>query len=201
MKNQTTGKRQLNKKQSREAILKASRRLFSSVGYENVKIEDIAEKAKVSRATLYNYFPAKESLLTGTLDAVCSQIREEAESARQSGTSAETILFDTFHTLVNFTMKYPALTRRISYLNTLENSSLYQCLQPVYDQITELIDQAIADGSYRKTVPAGSIFETLLGIYYVILNHWNYRYPEDSDIISKKLRSKYDFHLKPYRPE
>jgi hypothetical protein len=143
----------------------------------------------------------KESLLTGTLDAVCSQIREEAASAKKSGKPAETILFDTFHTLVNFTMKYPALTRRISYLNTLENSSLHQCLQPVYDQITKLIDQAIADGSYRKTVPAGSIFETLLGIYYVILNHWNYRYPEDSDIISKKLRSKYDFHLKPYRPE
>ncbi len=69
MEKQATGKRQMNKIQSREAILKASRILLSSSGYDSVKMEDIARRAGVSRATLYNYFPNKESLLTGTLDS------------------------------------------------------------------------------------------------------------------------------------
>jgi AcrR family transcriptional regulator len=201
MDNQAPGKRQINKIQFREAILKASRRLFSSAGYEAVKMEDIAAKAKVSRATLYNYFPSKESLLTGTLDAVHTQVAGEADAARQADTPPEQILFDTFHTLVNFTMKYPALTRRISYLNTLSDSSLYHCLQPIYDLIIELIEAAIAEGTYREGTAPEAIFEIMLGMYYVILNHWDYCYPEDDEVICGRLRNLYDVNLKPYRPE
>ena len=63
-------RRELNKINSRKRILKASRKLFSQKGYEETMMEDIANKAEVSKATIYNYFPNKESLLIGTADEV-----------------------------------------------------------------------------------------------------------------------------------
>jgi len=50
-------RREANKRKSRQKILKASRRLFKEKGYDNTMIEDVADKAEVSKATLYNYFP------------------------------------------------------------------------------------------------------------------------------------------------
>ena len=200
MNEQTLGKRETNKLQFREAILKASRRLFSSAGYDSVKMEDIAARAGVSRATLYNYFPSKESLLTGTLDAVYEQVRKEADAMRQTGTPFATILFYTFQTLVGFTMKYPGLTRRICYLNTLRDSSLHNCLQSIYELMKELIEAAIAERKDREAVSAEAVFETMLGMYYVILNHWYYRYPEENAEIGDRLRKLYKVNLKSYLP-
>ena len=60
----------MNKLKCRRQILKASRRLFKEKGYEATMIGDVAAKAEISKATLYNYFPSKESLLAGTLDCL-----------------------------------------------------------------------------------------------------------------------------------
>ena len=46
-----------------------SRRLFTAKGYEETTMEDIAEAAEVSKATLYNYFSSKENLLLGIAEA------------------------------------------------------------------------------------------------------------------------------------
>ena len=54
-------------------LLKASRRLFTTEGYDETTMGDIAEKAGVSKATVYNYFPNKESLLIGTVNEVLDQ--------------------------------------------------------------------------------------------------------------------------------
>jgi AcrR family transcriptional regulator len=38
-------------------------KLFESLGYESVSMEQIADEADVAKATLYNYFPVKEALI------------------------------------------------------------------------------------------------------------------------------------------
>lgn len=55
--------RERNKQRNRENILAAAFELFESNGYDQTTMDMIADKAGVSRATLFNYFPAKNSLL------------------------------------------------------------------------------------------------------------------------------------------
>ena len=66
-------RRELNKRKCRARILKSSRKLFSTKGYENTTIEDVAQRSEVSKATLYNYFPNKESLLIGIAEEELDQ--------------------------------------------------------------------------------------------------------------------------------
>lgn len=44
-------------------------RLFETLGYESVTMEQIAEEADVAKRTLYNHFPTKEALLAHWLEA------------------------------------------------------------------------------------------------------------------------------------
>lgn len=55
--------RERNKQRVRERILTAAIELFKSAGYYQTTMDEIAERAEISRGTLFNYFPSKDSLL------------------------------------------------------------------------------------------------------------------------------------------
>lgn len=49
-------------------ILKVSMDLFETIGYENLSMRKISEKADIAVGTLYNYFPNKKSLFLEILE-------------------------------------------------------------------------------------------------------------------------------------
>ena len=62
--------RERNKQRVRDRILGAMFELFRNVGYNQTTMDDIAEKAEISRGTLFNYFPTKDSLLRPFLQEI-----------------------------------------------------------------------------------------------------------------------------------
>ncbi len=60
----TTGLRELKKARTRRHIADTAARLFAERGYEHVAVTDVARGAEVAEQTVYNYFPAKEQLVT-----------------------------------------------------------------------------------------------------------------------------------------
>ncbi|MEV4319018.1 TetR family transcriptional regulator [Actinocrispum sp. NPDC049592] len=54
------GLRERKKIETRKALAEAAIRLSVERGYDNVTVDDIAERAGVSTRTFFNYFPAKE---------------------------------------------------------------------------------------------------------------------------------------------
>jgi len=57
--------RTTDKERKREQILRAAIKVFSRQGVHNFKMMDIAERAKVGKGTLYEYFPSKDELIIG----------------------------------------------------------------------------------------------------------------------------------------
>jgi AcrR family transcriptional regulator len=68
------------KEHSKEDIRKAAWELFSQFGVEKVSIVDIARKAGVSQATIYNNFGSKEALarefVTTVIDQLVNRVQE-----------------------------------------------------------------------------------------------------------------------------
>jgi AcrR family transcriptional regulator len=74
--------REQHRQDTRRHIVAAARDLFQSAGFAGTTMEAVAERAGVSRATLFNYFPSKQSLLlpfAGHL--VRTRVRPEVEAA------------------------------------------------------------------------------------------------------------------------
>jgi AcrR family transcriptional regulator len=77
------GLRERKKRQTRELIAATAFRLFAEHGFDRVTVAEVARQADVSTATVFNYFPTKEELITSGLeeflDGLLAAIRDRAE--------------------------------------------------------------------------------------------------------------------------
>jgi AcrR family transcriptional regulator len=74
------GLRERKKRATRLAIRDAGMRLFAEQGFAGTTIDEIAEAADVSRATVFTYFPTKEEIVFGdgslAIDELGRRLRE-----------------------------------------------------------------------------------------------------------------------------
>ena len=66
---------------TKSKILDVSIRLFSAQGLYKTRIEDIVEKAGISRATFYNYFHSKEEIFFCIIETEINRIQINVEEA------------------------------------------------------------------------------------------------------------------------
>lgn len=69
------GRRELNKLLTRERLVVAARELFEESGTFTT-VEEIAERAEVSRATFFNYFPSKDDLFAALYAVLFAQLTD-----------------------------------------------------------------------------------------------------------------------------
>ena len=72
----TVGLRERKKQQTRETIARVAFELFVARGFEAVPIVEIARRADVSEATVFNHFPTKEDLVYDRFEQFRSALLE-----------------------------------------------------------------------------------------------------------------------------
>ncbi len=88
--------RESKKRETKQRLSDLATRLFYTRGFDAVTIEEIAAAARVSKMTVFNYFPRKEDLLFDREDEVKLLLRE-ALGARPKGQSP----LDALRTLID----------------------------------------------------------------------------------------------------
>jgi len=84
----TAERREKEKEQRRKLILDAAQTLFFSKHYDEITIEEIAEKAQLAKGTLYLYFKSKEALYSAVALRgvhIMNTMFKDAADKRQSG--------------------------------------------------------------------------------------------------------------------
>jgi len=66
---------------TRDAIVKAARKLFAARGYANTCTEDLVKKVGLTRGALYHHFGDKEGLFRAVADDVRHEIRDQIMTA------------------------------------------------------------------------------------------------------------------------
>lgn len=165
-------KREANKERCRKDILKASRRLFKAKGYENTIIEEVAEKACISKATLYNYFPNKDSLLLGTLEEVTEGFQKYVrENLKEEQRNLEKLRKSMIYLIVD-TLPFLSVSRRILWLDAKQGSAMYKKSATIKNLLGEMIEQSKEEGDLKKEIPTETISDLLMGIYLASQFQW-----------------------------
>ena len=199
--NMSYSRRELNKKKSRRSILKASRKLFSAQGYDETMIEEIALKAEVSKATVYNYFPNKESLLTGIVDEVLDRVEELLDSDFVQCADSLQRLRRVLEEFVLASADYPILSRRIAWLNSDENSPLFGTRQETNEILKNLVLASQAEGLLRSEAQADDMVDALMGIYLIALFQWKDFGKNNVQALKDKLNRLFDATMSFYLSE
>lgn len=194
-----TNRRELNKINSRKRILKASRKLFSQKGYEETMMEDIAKKAEVSKATIYNYFPNKESLLIGTADEVLERVEHLVKSELAGCENSEQKLKLALGEFVSASVEYLGLSRRITYLNSCEDSVLYATRKKMVSLIKELVIDAQNEGLFLNSADADDIVDVIMGIYLIAQFEWSHIDKYSPEFLQEKLNRFFTVMIDAYR--
>lgn len=136
-----------------DEILDAALVCFTNDGYAATRVEDIAEKAGISKATVYLYFESKEALLTGLVHRALAPIPEQAGAAVAAFPGTVRQGLEMFVSLISERIGDPKMVA--IPLMVLRESPLFPEIAQMYR--TEVIDRALPIGAaiIQKGIDAG----------------------------------------------
>jgi TetR/AcrR family fatty acid metabolism transcriptional regulator len=91
-----------DKEGRRKQIIEAAMREFAKNGYHKTEVATIAQRAGVSKGTIYNYFENKEELLIGVIDDGFQSLSERMQEILSSSGDPIQKLSDTFKAYLAF---------------------------------------------------------------------------------------------------
>ncbi|GHO77214.1 TetR family transcriptional regulator [Ktedonobacter sp. SOSP1-85] len=106
--------RERNKQRTVQRIIDAAFELFQTTGYHQTTMDAIAEKAEVSRATLFNYFPAKREILVPLTNILYRErVQPEIQACLQMQPTTLQALHRLFLSIYTHILTFPDLYRAL----------------------------------------------------------------------------------------
>jgi len=164
--------RERKKRENRERILDAARDLFQAQGYEHTSIDQVAERANVSRATLFNYFATKQRLLGELADEELCWLEERVDTDLAALNSAVAKIRETMRMFVHDTLSFFQVTRYV-LLDALQHPAGEAASTiRLGDILGKLVREAQAQGEIRADLDPSEIAHAILGAYLAALFEW-----------------------------
>lgn len=125
------------------AILKAAVELFPKHGFEKTTMDDIAQRAGVTKQTVYSHFNNKEQLFIQMIDNLCHRGVSHAPVAGGKKKSFEALLFDVGTNLLTLITSPDGMA--VTRLVIAEASRYPKVAKLYYESGTQRIMQLLAE--------------------------------------------------------
>jgi AcrR family transcriptional regulator len=169
----------------REQILDAASHVFAANSYRNTDLQFIADRLRLSKASIYRYFDSKEKLFLAAVDRGVDRMHEYITASEAGETDALARLTRAVYGYLAFYRANPHLTElliqeRVEFKDRKEPSYFVhreQCLEPWREAFRGLI----AEGRIRR-IPVDRILDVLGDLLYgtMVTNHFvNRRRPHE----------------------
>jgi TetR/AcrR family transcriptional repressor of mexCD-oprJ operon len=139
------------------AILDGAAQIFAVQG-EQASMNDVAEAAGVARATVYRYFPNRESLLAALARAAVGDVDARLASARIDEVAPEEGIARAVRALVDVGSSFVLLVRdRL-------RSDPEQFERKLSEPLRRLFERGQATGDIRGDITSARLTESLIGL-------------------------------------
>jgi len=173
-------RREREKNQRRKAILNCARELVLSQGVEHVSMENIAEKAELSKATVYLYYSSKEELFNEICEEAarlfCERLKKFSETGLK-GMAALKVLWRDYAELFGGFNEMIIIFQVRNYLDSWmpivsmegKNKSIY--VEIIISSIKNIIDECKEEGIFANDLDSTVATRLLLSIFSKIIEH------------------------------
>lgn len=194
-------RRAMAKQRTRQRLLGAARRLFTSRGYDAATIRDIASEAELSTGAVFASFSDKADLFNEVIIADCEALFQQMAAVEDAGSAAETLLnlltlgYDLHHEQLPLTQA----ALGFSWVRNTEHEARYRkVLRLVVDRLAEVLRHGVERGELSPGLDVQLTSEMLLDSYLAnfrkaIFDDW------DVETLRARLESQIAVLLAGYR--
>jgi AcrR family transcriptional regulator len=156
----------------RAALLRAAFEVVAEAGFEGLRTRAVASRAGVNIATLHYYFPAKQDLIEGLAQLLSARfVTLHGPAPRPSGMAALDRLRQEFSDGRFYLRHHPEM------LLVMQEFALRGKRDPevqkIFDQmngywragIESMVQEGVADGTFRRDIPPREMFPLLMSIF------------------------------------
>ncbi len=157
--------------ENKQSILQAAERVFIQKGYSLAKVDDIAEEAQFSKATLYRYFKSKSAILFEIIFSTFEESYQEMKKIQLKSLSAE----EKLRQLIGYIISYYHKKQNLARILFMEKTTMKKLIKvepgfkdshshfhpqipyrfkakmnQISDVIKEIIEEGMESGEFRK---------------------------------------------------
>lgn len=155
-------RREREKQQRWNDILDAAQSIFFEKGYNTSKMDDVAEKAELSKGTLYLYFKSKEELYFGLTLRALNDLRQRFQNVINQKANGLEKIKKIGEAYYNFSIEEPDFFKTIAQFEIaqLEADAVAETVsqkcheegQGVLHLVALALEEGIKDGSIRSDI-------------------------------------------------
>ncbi|MFH0756192.1 MAG: TetR/AcrR family transcriptional regulator [Bacteroidota bacterium] len=163
-------RKEREKQQRREEIIRAAEKVFFSRGFNLSTMDDIAEMAELSKGTLYLYFKNKDDLHMAVARNAIKMLSSRTSVASEGSGTALEKLQRMGWACVEFSRSHPDQMRSIMTLEEMEPGNISLTASDVHDLIynestvgtvMQVVEQGVGEKLIRSDLPVALIAHTL----------------------------------------
>ena len=171
------------RRERRAQLLAAARGVFVEQGYHSAAMDDIAERAGVSKPVLYQHFPGKLdlylALLDASADALVAAVREALESTQDNKQRVEA----TMAAYLAFVDDPDGAFRLVFQSDLMDQAAVRERVERADDECARMVSEVIATDTGLTGDEALLLASALTGLAQIASRHWlrsGRRVPKDT---------------------
>jgi AcrR family transcriptional regulator len=156
----------------RTQLLGAAQQVFVAQGYHAAAMDDIADRAGVSKPVLYQHFPGKLELYLALLDQHCDALIEAVRAALASTTDNKQRVEATISAYFAFIEHENGAFRLVFESDLTNEAAVRERVRRVADVCAEAVSEVIAEDTGLDREQAMLLAVCLTGMAQVTARYW-----------------------------
>ncbi|MFE0424595.1 TetR/AcrR family transcriptional regulator [Streptomyces sp. NPDC058953] len=162
----------LPRRARRNQLLGAAQEVFVAQGYHAAAMDDIAERAGVSKPVLYQHFPGKLELYLALLDQHCDALLQAVRAALASTTDNKQRVAATMDAYVAYVEDEGGAFRLVFESDLTNEPAVRERVERVSLQTAEAISAVIAEDTDLSKDESMLLAVGLGGVAQVVARYW-----------------------------
>ena len=191
---------QQSRDEQRRRILDAARELFGARSFDDVTMADVAERAGVARATVFNHFPGKHALVEAITEEVLSYwagMLEHALADEETATPAlvRALFAHMGEGIAHYYGFYRGVFREIAKLQVglEEGSGAARARATAFERLIRLLARGQARSELRADVEAIDLARAFDSLSNGTINQW--LFDDTSGALEQRMERAVDIYL------
>ncbi|MDO3395805.1 TetR/AcrR family transcriptional regulator [Nocardioides cremeus] len=160
------------RRERRAQLLESALGVFVASGYHAAAMDDIAERAGVSKPVLYQHFPGKMDLYLALLDIACDQVIDNCRAALASTPDNKQRVAATIDAFYDYVADDNGAFRLVFESDLTNEAAVRQLVDRVTTECAAMIAEVIRDDTGLPDESSRLLAVSLVGMAQVSARFW-----------------------------